>query len=47
MAIFACFPLVTMIAVNRLDDRFNASPAIAGDEIFLRGEKSLYCIAKK
>lgn len=31
---------------NALDDRFNASPAIAGDELFLRGEQALYCIAE-
>jgi outer membrane protein assembly factor BamB len=33
------------IATNQLDDRFEASPAIAGKEIFLRGRQSLYCIA--
>jgi hypothetical protein len=33
------------LAVNRLDDRFNASAAIAGRELFLRGERHLYCIA--
>ena len=31
-------------ALNRLDDSFSASPAIVGDEIFLRGEHFLYCI---
>ena len=31
---------------NALDDRFNASPAIAGDELFLRGEQAVYCIAE-
>ena len=31
---------------NALDDSFSASPAIAGDELFLRGEKVLYCIAQ-
>ncbi len=35
------------VAVNRLDDRFSASAAIAGDSIFLRGEKYLYHIAEK
>ena len=35
-----------LLALNRLDDSFSASPAIAGDELYLRGEKSLYCIAK-
>ena len=33
------------LALNRLDDRFSASPAIAGGELYLRGERSLYCIA--
>jgi hypothetical protein len=32
-------------AVNQLDDSFTASPAIAGNELFLRGMKHLYCIA--
>jgi hypothetical protein len=36
-----------MLAVNRLDDRISASPAIAGGELFLRGERYLYCIAEK
>lgn len=35
------------VATNSLDDGFEASPAIAGNEIFLRGRKSLYCIAEK
>jgi outer membrane protein assembly factor BamB len=33
------------LALNRLSDRFNASAAIAGHELFLRGEKYLYCIS--
>lgn len=36
-----------LLSANRLDDRFNASPAIVGKELFLRGEKFLYCIAKQ
>jgi len=35
-----------LISANRLDDSFSASMALAGDEIFLRGEKNLYCIGK-
>ena len=35
-----------MLALNRLDDSFAASPALVGDELYLRGERSLYCIAK-
>ena len=31
---------------NRLDDSFAASPALAGDELFLRGRKFLYCISQ-
>jgi outer membrane protein assembly factor BamB len=39
-------PVFATLAVNRLDDTFDASPAIAGDELFLRGGASLYCIAE-
>jgi outer membrane protein assembly factor BamB len=35
-----------VLAQNQLDDSFSASPAIAGDELFLRGERSLYCLAR-
>ncbi|HVW37064.1 MAG TPA: PQQ-binding-like beta-propeller repeat protein [Pirellulales bacterium] len=34
-----------LLATNQLDDTFNASAAIASDELFLRGEKALYCLA--
>lgn len=34
-----------LLARNRLDDVFSASPAIAGDELFLRGQRHLYCLA--
>ena len=36
-----------VIATNKLDDRFDASPALAGDEMYLRGYRYLYCIAAK
>ncbi len=36
-----------LVATNQLDDSFSASPAIIADELFLRGERHLYCIAKK
>lgn len=32
------------LAENRLDDRFSASGAISGRDLFLRGEKFLYCL---
>lgn len=31
-----------ILAVNRLDDSFSATAAIAGRDIFLRGEQNLY-----
>ncbi len=34
------------LALNRLDDSFAASPALAGKELYLRGAKFLYCIAE-
>ncbi len=34
------------IATNQLDDGFDASMAIVGDEIYLRGRENLYCIAE-
>ena len=35
------------VAFNKLDDSFSASAAISGNQIFLRGEKFLYCIGSK
>lgn len=35
-----------IIASNKLEDRFEASPALVGKEIFLRGREHLYCIAE-
>lgn len=34
------------LAVNHLDDSFSASPALAGSELYLRGERFLYCLAE-
>jgi outer membrane protein assembly factor BamB len=36
-----------VLATNRLEERFDASPALAGNELFLRGQEHLYCIAEK
>jgi outer membrane protein assembly factor BamB len=36
-----------VLATNRLPDRFDASPAVAGAELFLRGREYLYCLAEK
>ena len=35
------------LALNRLDDRFSATPAIVDGEIYLRGERYLYCLAEE
>lgn len=35
-----------LLSANKLDDSFSASLAIVGNDIFLRGEKYLYCIAE-
>ena len=39
-------PEFKILAENTLDDSFNASPAIVGNELYLRGGKYLYCIAE-
>jgi len=38
-------PTFEVLARNVLDDGFDASPALVGREIYLRGQKFLYCIA--
>jgi outer membrane protein assembly factor BamB len=35
------------LAVNRLDDAFSASPALVDRELYLRGERFLYCLEEK
>lgn len=36
-----------VLATNVLEDAFDASPAVVGRELFLRGHASLYCLAEK
>ncbi len=36
-----------VLSVNKLDDRIDASPVAVGKQLFLRGEKYLYCIEAK
>ena len=36
-----------VLATNKLDDKFDASPAAVGKDLFLRGREYLYCIAEK
>jgi outer membrane protein assembly factor BamB len=40
-------PTLQVVATNTLDDHFDASPALVGGEMYLRGVKSLYCVAEK
>ena len=35
-----------VLAVNKLDDPIDCSPAFVGDELYLKGKQYLYCIAK-
>ena len=35
-----------VLATNRLEDGFDASPALAGRDLFLRGHEHLYCLAE-
>ena len=37
-------PTFEVVAQNKLDDGFNASPALVDNELYLRGFKTLYCI---
>ena len=38
-------PEYAVLAENMLEDSFSASPAVVDTELYLRGERSLYCIA--
>jgi outer membrane protein assembly factor BamB len=40
-------PQFEVLATNELDDSFSASPVIVDNELYLRGEKYLYCITEK
>ncbi len=40
-------PQFEVLASNTLDEGFDASPAIAGGELYLRGRTHLYCVAAK
>jgi hypothetical protein len=36
-----------IVSSNKLDDGFDASPALVDDAIYLRGYRNLYAIAQK
>jgi outer membrane protein assembly factor BamB len=37
----------SLLAKNTLDDTFQASPIVVGNDLYLRGLKYLYCISEK
>ena len=39
-------PQLKVLAINKLDETFYASPAIVGNAIYLRGDRHLFCFAK-
>jgi outer membrane protein assembly factor BamB len=39
-------PTLQVIAENKLSDGFDASPALVGGDMYLRGYKYLYCISE-
>ncbi len=45
VAVLAAGPKLELLATNRLDDGFDASPALVDREIYLRGRKHLYRIS--
>lgn len=40
-------PTPKVLALNKLDDHFSASPVLVGHELYLRGERNLYCITEE
>jgi outer membrane protein assembly factor BamB len=46
--VFEANPEMKQVAHNQLDDDsdFNATPAVATDALYLRSNKTLYCVGK-
>ena len=40
-------PKLEVLATNKLDERTDASIAVAGKDLFIRGRQSLYCLSEK
>jgi outer membrane protein assembly factor BamB len=45
--VFEHGPSLRILATNVLDETIDATPAIVGQELIVRGENHLYCIARK
>ncbi len=39
-------PTLKILATNQLDDGFDASPVIVGGDLYLRGRRFLYAVAR-
>ena len=46
VAVIARGPAFKLLALNQLDDGFDASPVVVGNELYLRGRQHLYRISK-
>jgi hypothetical protein len=44
--VFRAGPTFELLAQNKLDDGFDASPVAVDDELYLRGSAHLYCLAE-
>ncbi len=42
-----CSDQFEVLATNKLNDAFDASPVLIGKELLLRGKDFLYCIAEQ
>ena len=40
-------PKLQVLATNEFDEGIDASPAIVGKQMFIRGQRHLYCVEKK
>ncbi len=48
--VLAADPTYRELAINKLgtdEERFNATPAIVGDQLLIRSDKSLYCVRRR
>lgn len=43
--VLRCAEQFEVLAVNKLDDGLDCSPAFVGNEMYLKGKQNLYCIA--
>jgi hypothetical protein len=44
--VLAAGPRLSVLAENRLDDGFDASPVVVGGDLYLRGRRFLYAVGQ-